>query len=160
VLNILSFVATTDINTISNGILPHFKSPLRPDYGTEGRNITLKVNHFQVSVPKGFIHHYDINIHPDKCPRRVNRYGAVDMYIYAYLFIFGHTIVVHKFTRHFSALFAIIIMQLMNDGATYAGQNKFVNHSDVNCSGCQNIFWSTNGINQSINQSMALNVAP
>jgi hypothetical protein len=66
----------TDVNNISglsNGFLTHFKSPMRPDYGTEGRLITLKVNHFQVSVPKGFIHHYDINIHPDKCPRRVNR---------------------------------------------------------------------------------------
>ena len=33
----------------------------------------LRANHFRVNIPKGLIHHYDINILPDKCPRRVNR---------------------------------------------------------------------------------------
>jgi eukaryotic translation initiation factor 2C len=41
--------------------------------GVEGRTIQLRANHFQVRMPQGFIHHYDIAIQPDKCPRRVNR---------------------------------------------------------------------------------------
>ncbi|XP_052237159.1 protein argonaute-2-like isoform X2 [Dreissena polymorpha] len=50
-----------------------FVCPTRPNQGTEGRPIALRANHFQVRIPKGFIHHYDISITPDKCPRRVNR---------------------------------------------------------------------------------------
>lgn len=23
-------------------------------------------------MPRGFVHHYDVNIQPDKCPRKVN----------------------------------------------------------------------------------------
>ncbi|XP_025092974.1 protein argonaute-2-like isoform X1 [Pomacea canaliculata] len=55
---------------------PHiadFTCPPRPNHGTEGRTILLRANHFQVRIPKGYIHHYDVSITPDKCPRRVNR---------------------------------------------------------------------------------------
>ena len=51
-----------------------FQSPARPNHGTEGHPILLRANHFQVRIPRGFVHHYDISITPDKCPRRVNRY--------------------------------------------------------------------------------------
>ena len=61
------------LNGMQNGILHPFQCPSRPDYGSEGRQIALKVNHFQVKIPKGFIHHYDVAIFPEKCPRRVNR---------------------------------------------------------------------------------------
>ncbi|XP_070208150.1 protein argonaute-2-like isoform X2 [Littorina saxatilis] len=50
-----------------------FNCPPRPNHGTEGRTILLRANHFQVRIPKGYIHHYDVSITPDKCPRRVNR---------------------------------------------------------------------------------------
>ncbi|OQV21162.1 Protein argonaute-1 [Hypsibius exemplaris] len=50
-----------------------FACPRRPNIGGEGRPIVLRANHFQLHVPRGFIHHYDISIQPDKCPRRVNR---------------------------------------------------------------------------------------
>ncbi|GAV05888.1 hypothetical protein RvY_15950-2 [Ramazzottius varieornatus] len=50
-----------------------FACPRRPNVGAEGRQIVLRANHFQLHVPRGFIHHYDISIQPDKCPRRVNR---------------------------------------------------------------------------------------
>ncbi|XP_021356156.1 protein argonaute-2-like isoform X9 [Mizuhopecten yessoensis] len=53
--------------------LADFVCPARPNHGTDGKPILLKANHFQVRIPKGFIHHYDISITPDKCPRRVNR---------------------------------------------------------------------------------------
>ena len=54
--------------------LTEFQAPRRPNQGQEGRPILLRANHFQVRIPKGYIHHYDVSIVPDKCPRRVNRY--------------------------------------------------------------------------------------
>lgn len=50
---------------------PMFQCPRRPNLGREGRPIGLKANHFQICMPRGFVHHYDINIQPDKCPRKV-----------------------------------------------------------------------------------------
>ncbi|VEL27102.1 unnamed protein product [Protopolystoma xenopodis] len=50
-----------------------FEPPSRPSRGTEGRSITLRANHFEIRMPKGFLHHYDVTITPEKCPRRVNR---------------------------------------------------------------------------------------
>ena len=50
---------------------PVFQCPRRPNLGREGRPIGLKANHFQISMPRGFVHHYDVNIQPDKCPRKV-----------------------------------------------------------------------------------------
>jgi len=64
------------LNGVPNGVMHQFQCPSRPDYGSEGRQILLKVNHFQVKIPKGFIHHYDVAIFPEKCPRRVNRSGV------------------------------------------------------------------------------------
>ncbi|XP_014666290.1 PREDICTED: protein argonaute-2-like isoform X3 [Priapulus caudatus] len=52
---------------------PEFTCPPRPNHGTEGRPILLRANHFQIRMPRGHIHHYDVSIVPDKCPRRVNR---------------------------------------------------------------------------------------
>uniref|UniRef100_H2YUA1 Argonaute RISC catalytic component 2 n=1 Tax=Ciona savignyi TaxID=51511 RepID=H2YUA1_CIOSA len=50
-----------------------FQAPPRPNQGQVGKPIWLKANYFKVSIPNGDIHHYDIDIKPDKCPRRVNR---------------------------------------------------------------------------------------
>lgn len=50
---------------------PVFQCPRRPNLGREGRPIGLKANHFQITMPRGFVHHYDVNIQPDKCPRKV-----------------------------------------------------------------------------------------
>ena len=52
---------------------PGFVCPVRPDHGREGQQILLRANHFQIRMPKGVIHHYEVAIQPDKCPRRVNR---------------------------------------------------------------------------------------
>lgn len=51
-----------------------FLAPRRPNHGVEGRPIVLRANHFQVRIPGGIIQHYEINVSPEKCPRRVNRY--------------------------------------------------------------------------------------
>lgn len=43
-----------------------------------GRTIKLQANFFEMEIPKLEVYHYDIDIKPEKCPRRVNRY--VDVY--------------------------------------------------------------------------------
>ncbi|KAG1714626.1 Protein argonaute-2 [Nymphon striatum] len=68
---------------------PGFICPRRPNVGVEGRAILLRANHFQISVPRGFIHHYDITIQPDKCPRKVNR-DIIETMVLAYSKIFGN----------------------------------------------------------------------
>ncbi|CAD7088325.1 unnamed protein product [Hermetia illucens] len=68
--------------------LPVFTCPRRPNLGREGRPIVLRANHFQVTMPRGFVHHYDINIQPDKCPRKVNR-EIIETMVHAYSKIFG-----------------------------------------------------------------------
>ena len=55
----------------------HFQPPLRPNSGNVGKPIWLKANYFKVSIPTGEIQHYDVEIKPDKCPRRVNRFVLV-----------------------------------------------------------------------------------
>ncbi|KAE8599755.1 hypothetical protein XENTR_v10017310 [Xenopus tropicalis] len=50
-----------------------FKPPPRPDFGTSGRTIKLQANFFEMDIPKIEIYHYEIDIKPEKCPRRVNR---------------------------------------------------------------------------------------
>ena len=50
-----------------------FTAPARPNMGTTGKPICLKANYFKVTIPNGDLHHYDVDIKPDKCPRRVNR---------------------------------------------------------------------------------------
>lgn len=52
--------------------LPVLTCPRRPNLGHEGRPIMLRANHFQISMPRGFVHHYDVTIQPDKCPRKVS----------------------------------------------------------------------------------------
>lgn len=59
-----------------------FKPPSRPDFGTMGRTIKLQANFFEMEIPKLEVYHYDVDIKPDKCPRRVNRC------VFALLFLF------------------------------------------------------------------------
>ncbi|XP_076338021.1 protein argonaute-2-like isoform X1 [Tachypleus tridentatus] len=68
--------------------LPTFICPRRPNVGTDGRPIMLRANHFEISMPRGYLHHYDVTITPDKCPRRVNR-EIVETMVQAYSKIFG-----------------------------------------------------------------------
>ncbi|EPY77669.1 hypothetical protein CB1_001219012 [Camelus ferus] len=51
-----------------------FKPPPRPDFGTSGRTIKLQANFFEMDIPKIDIYHYELDIKPEKCPRRVNSY--------------------------------------------------------------------------------------
>ncbi|XP_028178181.1 protein argonaute-2 [Ostrinia furnacalis] len=68
--------------------LPVLTCPRRPNLGHEGRPIMLRANHFQISMPRGYVHHYDVNIQPDKCPRKVNR-EIVETMVHCYNKIFG-----------------------------------------------------------------------
>ena len=40
------------------------KMPLRPDFGTSGREIKLRANFFPVRIPKGPLYEYDVSITP------------------------------------------------------------------------------------------------
>lgn len=51
-----------------------FTLPKRPGYGTIGKPIKLLANCFQVEIPKIDVYFYEVDIKPDRCPRRVNRY--------------------------------------------------------------------------------------
>jgi eukaryotic translation initiation factor 2C len=77
--------AVSDVNILNIAV---FSCPRRPNLGREGRPIGLRANHFQISMPRGFVHHYDINIQPDKCPRKVNR-EIIETMVHAYSKIFG-----------------------------------------------------------------------
>jgi eukaryotic translation initiation factor 2C len=50
-----------------------YMAPLRMSYGTEGKPIRLRANHFSIQISQGFIYQYSVGIIPDKCPKRVNR---------------------------------------------------------------------------------------
>lgn len=39
-------------------------------------------------MPRGYIHHYDVSIQPDKCPRKVNR-EIIETMVHAFPRIFG-----------------------------------------------------------------------
>ncbi|XP_037082882.1 protein argonaute-2-like isoform X2 [Pollicipes pollicipes] len=68
--------------------IPFFTAPRRPNLGREGRIIQLRANHFQISMPRGFVHHYVISIQPDKCPRKVNR-DIIETMVTSYAKIFS-----------------------------------------------------------------------
>ena len=57
------------------GAQPLFTVPRRPGYGTMGKPIKLLANCFQVDIPKIDVYLYEVDIKPEKCPRRVNRYA-------------------------------------------------------------------------------------
>ncbi|KAG5264999.1 hypothetical protein AALO_G00260340 [Alosa alosa] len=66
-----------------------FKPPPRPDFGTMGRPIKLQANFFEMEIPKLEVYHYDIDIKPEKCPRRVNREIVAHMVQHFKTQIFG-----------------------------------------------------------------------
>ena len=46
----------------------------RPGFGSEGKKITVKTNYFPLtSLPEADVHHYDIDITPEKCPAAILR---------------------------------------------------------------------------------------
>ncbi|XP_078537290.1 protein argonaute-4 isoform X4 [Lissotriton helveticus] len=66
-----------------------FQPPRRPGLGTLGKPIRLLANHFQVQIPKIDVYHYDIDIKPEKRPRRVNREVVDTMVRHFKMQIFG-----------------------------------------------------------------------
>lgn len=82
-------LASVTAGSPSAGEQPLFCCPRRPNLGREGRPIGLRANHFQITMPRGFVHHYDVNIQPDKCPRKVNR-EIIETMVHAYGKIFGN----------------------------------------------------------------------
>ena len=82
--------STGDSKSISpeSSPAPIFYCPRRPNIGREGKPILLRANHVQINMPRGDIHHYNISIVPDKCPRKVNR-DIIETMVHAYSRIFG-----------------------------------------------------------------------
>lgn len=70
-----AFVLTCGIFSFAGpvGAQPLLMVPRRPGYGTMGKPIKLLANCFQVEIPKIDVYLYEVDIKPDKCPRRVNR---------------------------------------------------------------------------------------
>lgn len=58
-----------------------FSMPRRPGYGTMGKPIKLLANCFQVEIPKIDVYLYEVDIKPDKCPRRVNRSDHLSVFV-------------------------------------------------------------------------------
>ncbi|XP_048590350.1 protein argonaute-2 [Nematostella vectensis] len=75
-------------NNPVNRVGGNFNPPKRPNHGSTGRTIALRANFFPVQLPRGNIHHYDLSICPDKCPRRVNR-DVVEVMVLNYHKVFG-----------------------------------------------------------------------
>ena len=73
--------------TLNNNHIPVFRCPKRPNKGTEGRPLALRANHFQITMPRGLLYHYDITISPDKCPRKINR-EIIDIMVQVYSKLF------------------------------------------------------------------------
>uniref|UniRef100_A0A2K5RWS5 Argonaute RISC catalytic component 3 n=1 Tax=Cebus imitator TaxID=2715852 RepID=A0A2K5RWS5_CEBIM len=68
---------------------PLLMVPRRPGYGTMGKPIKLLANCFQVEIPKIDVYLYEVDIKPDKCPRRVNREVVDSMVQHFKVTIFG-----------------------------------------------------------------------
>jgi eukaryotic translation initiation factor 2C len=66
-------LASSSVGSISSNLALQFMPPPRPSIGTEGKPIKLRANHFTIQIPKGYIYHYNVQIQPDKCPKRINR---------------------------------------------------------------------------------------
>lgn len=86
--SIFSTYSLHHICLLANRVGGDFAPPKRPNVGSLGRAIALRTNFFQVRLPKGDIHHYDLSISPDKCPRRVNR-DVVEAMVSTYHRVFG-----------------------------------------------------------------------
>nr|XP_023668880.1 protein argonaute-3 [Paramormyrops kingsleyae] len=71
------------------GAQPLFSVPRRPGYGTMGKPIKLLANCFQVEIPKMDVYLYEVDIKPEKCPRRVNREVVDSMVQHFKVTIFG-----------------------------------------------------------------------
>uniref|UniRef100_A0A8D3CZW2 Protein argonaute-1 n=1 Tax=Scophthalmus maximus TaxID=52904 RepID=A0A8D3CZW2_SCOMX len=76
-----------------------FALPRRPGYGTVGKPIKLLANCFQVEIPKIDVYLYEVDIKPDKCPRRVNREVVDSMVQHFKVTIFGDRLPVYDGKR-------------------------------------------------------------
>uniref|UniRef100_A0AAQ5X1A2 Protein argonaute-1 n=1 Tax=Amphiprion ocellaris TaxID=80972 RepID=A0AAQ5X1A2_AMPOC len=72
-----------------------FSLPRRPGYGTIGKPIKLLANCFQVEIPKIDVCLYEVDIKPEKCPRRVNREVVDSMVQHFKVTIFGDRLPVY-----------------------------------------------------------------
>ncbi|KAI2654871.1 Protein argonaute-3 [Labeo rohita] len=84
-----AFVFATCTHSRAVGAQSLFSVPRRPGYGTVGKPIKLLANCFQVEIPKMDVYLYEVDIKPEKCPRRVNREVVDSMVQHFKVTIFG-----------------------------------------------------------------------
>ena len=82
------FLMNNFVLIVDTGQIDTIVPPKRPDHGTKGRVIQLKANFFELNLPKNDIHHYDVAITPEKCPRAVN-HAVVQTMVDKYHKMFG-----------------------------------------------------------------------
>ncbi|MEQ2299990.1 Protein argonaute-3 [Ameca splendens] len=85
-------IGTTGAHTL-------FTLPRRPGYGSIGKPIKLLANCFQVEIPKIDVYLYEVDIKPEKCPRRVNREVVDSMVQHFKVTIFGDRLPVYDGKR-------------------------------------------------------------
>uniref|UniRef100_A0A670IEL5 Argonaute RISC catalytic component 2 n=1 Tax=Podarcis muralis TaxID=64176 RepID=A0A670IEL5_PODMU len=98
-----------------------FKPPPRPDFGTSGRSIKLQANFFEMDIPKIDIYHYELDIKPEKCPRRVNREIVEHMVQHFKGQIFGERKPVFDGRKN---LYTAIPLPIGRDKVTLPGEGK------------------------------------
>ncbi|CAB1321200.1 unnamed protein product [Coregonus sp. 'balchen'] len=82
-------MATTHMGARDVGAQALFSVLRRPGFGTMGKPIKLLANCFQVDIPKMDVYLYEVDIKPEKCPRRVNREVVDSMVKHFKVTIFG-----------------------------------------------------------------------
>uniref|UniRef100_A0A670ZIN2 Argonaute RISC catalytic component 2 n=1 Tax=Pseudonaja textilis TaxID=8673 RepID=A0A670ZIN2_PSETE len=98
-----------------------FKPPPRPDFGTSGRTIKLQANFFEMDIPKMDIYHYELDIKPEKCPRRVNREIVEHMVQHFKAQIFGDRKPVFDGRKN---LYTAMPLPIGRDKVTLPGEGK------------------------------------
>ncbi|CAF89690.1 unnamed protein product, partial [Tetraodon nigroviridis] len=91
---------------VTGGAQDLFSLPRRPGYGTVGKSIKLLANCFQVEIPKIDVYLYEVDIKPERCPRRVNR-EVVDSMVQHFQVIFGDCLPVYDGKRSLYAVKAL-----------------------------------------------------
>ncbi|CAL8288549.1 unnamed protein product [Merluccius merluccius] len=85
----LSMVLLGLVSTVAVEAQALFQVPRRPGFGSAGKPIRLLANCFQVDIPQMDVYLYQVDITPEKCPRRVNREVVDSMVKHFKVTIFG-----------------------------------------------------------------------
>ncbi|KAJ0238931.1 Protein argonaute 5 [Hirschfeldia incana] len=66
-------VQITPETAVAPSSLKAVKFPVRPGFGSAGKKVTIRANHFLVQVADRDLYHYDVSISPEVISKKVNR---------------------------------------------------------------------------------------